>query len=147
MEESISPSLSCIVKMFSGSRRIFVIIPIPVELFRGMQSIVAAVTPREWKRATSLLFLPWADRGCAAVPGFSSEIERPARFGDRKSGKSTARHAQHVTIRSAPRSRPIKHTHRKYRFLSGSICPMTLLHPVTPHFALSISSAIRFATF
>lgn len=71
----------------------------------------------------SIIFALGLDRGCAAVPGFSPEIGRPARFGDRKSGKSTARHAQHVTIRSAPRSHPIKHTHRKYRFLSGSICP------------------------
>lgn len=56
--------------------------------------------------------------------GFSSEIGWPARFGDRKSGKSSTRHAQHVTIRSAPRSCPIKHT-SKYRFLSGSMCPGT----------------------
>lgn len=54
--------------------------------------------------------------------GFSSEIGRPARFGDRKSGKSSVRHAQHVTTRSASRSCPIKHT-SKYRFLSGSIWP------------------------
>lgn len=71
--------------------------------------------------------------GAPRRSGFSSEIGRPARFGDRKSGKSTARHALHVTIRSAPRSHPIKHTHRKYRFfkwlnmprgaISAAVCP------------------------